>query len=205
MALSRKMLQAMDIQAEKIDEIINAHAETVNALKEERDSFKSEVDTLKAQVEGLQKVEKDLEKANEEIEKFKKADWEGKYNDVKGEYDTFKKDTETKATKAAKVEAYKKLLTNAGIPEKRIPTIMKVSDVDSVELDDEGEIKDAETLTESVKTEWADFIPTEETHGASVPRPPKNNGGDGTQGQPSRAAQLVAQYRNEHYGNPKED
>ena len=37
MALSRKFLAALDIPAEKIDEIIKAHSDTVEALKEERD------------------------------------------------------------------------------------------------------------------------------------------------------------------------
>ena len=41
MALTRKFLSALGIEADKIDEIINAHSETVDALKEERDNFKS--------------------------------------------------------------------------------------------------------------------------------------------------------------------
>ena len=35
MALTRKMLKAMGIEEEKIDEIIDAHTETVNALKDQ--------------------------------------------------------------------------------------------------------------------------------------------------------------------------
>ena len=35
MALTRKFLQAMSIDEEKIDEIISAHSETVTALKEQ--------------------------------------------------------------------------------------------------------------------------------------------------------------------------
>ena len=198
MALTRKMLAAMDIPAEKIDEIINAHTETVNAIKEERDA-------LKADAEKLSGVEKQLEKANEQLEKYKADDWETKYNTVKGEYDTYKKDTETKAVKTAKETAYKKLLTEAGISDKRIETIMKVSGatIEGLELDKDGKIKDADKLTESAKTEWADFIVTEGKKGADVPDPPANDGEGGKQ--PSRAAQLAAQYRNEHYGNPKED
>lgn len=205
MALTRKMLAAMDIPAEKIDEIINAHSETVNALKEERDNFKSDVERLKNVESDLEKANAEIEEKSQELEKIKSDDWESKYNTIKGEYDTFKKDTETKATKAAKETAYKKLLSDAGISEKRIASVLKVSgsDVDSIELDEDGNIKDSEKLMESVKTEWADFITTVEKQGANVATPPANNGGDANQ--PSRAAQMVAQYRNEHYGNPKED
>lgn len=206
MGLTRKMLSAMDIPADKIDEIISAHTETVDAIKEDRDRFKSESESLKA-------VEKQLDKANAELEEFRSGDWQAKYeklkgdhDKLKGEYDTFKSDTEAKAVKAAKESAYKQLLQEAGLSDKRIPTVMKVSagTVDGITLDEDGKIKDADKLIESVKTEWADFIPTTHEQGANTPNPPANDGDGGKQ--PSRAAQMVAQYRNEHYGNPmKED
>jgi hypothetical protein len=197
MALTRKSLAAMDIPAEKIEEIISAHVETVNAIKEERDA-------LKADVGRLPDVEKQLADANAALDKFKAGDWEKKYNDLKSEYTTFKTDTETKAIKAAKEKAYTQLLKDAGISDKRIGTILKVSDVDGVELDKDGKVKDADKLTEHVKEEWSDFIVTEGKQGTETPAPANNNGGDIKQ--TNRVAEMVAQYRNEHYGNPvKED
>lgn len=206
MALTRKMLSAMGIEADKIDEIISAHAETVDAIKEERDKFKGEA-------EDLAKVQKELEKANTELEEFRSGDWQAKYeklkgdhDKLKGEYDTFKTDTEAKAVKAKKESAFKQLLLDAGVSDKRIASVLKVSGatVDGLTLDDEGKIKDAETLTESVKKEWADFIPTTHEQGAKTPQPPANDGDGGKR--PSEAVEMVAQYRNEHYGNPiKED
>ena len=195
MALSRKFLAAMDIPSEKIEEIINAHTETVEALKEDRDKYKADADKLQA-------TEKELAKANDELEKFKSGDWENKYNTIKGEYDTFKKDTESKAAKSAKENAYKQLLIDAGISDKRISTILKVSDLESIKLDKDGKIEDAEKLTESVKTEWADFIQTKHEEGAGTATPPGNDGKGGEQ--PSRAAQLAAQYQKEHYGSKEE-
>ena len=195
MALTKKMLVAMDIPAEKIDEIMSNHLASIDALREERDGFK-------ADAEKLASVEKALEKANAELEKVKADDWEKKYTDIKAEYDSFKTDTETKAVKAAKESAYKQLLLDAGISDKRIASIMRVSDIDGVTLDKDGKIENAEKLAENVKSEWADFIVTEGKKGADVVDPPENTGGDIKQ--PSRAAQLAAQYRNEHYG-VKED
>lgn len=206
MALTRKMLSAMNIEADKIDEIISAHAETVDAIKEERDRFKGDA-------ENLAKVQKELEKANAELEEIKTGDWQSKYeklkgdhDKLKGEYDTFKSDTAAKAEKAKKETAYKQLLLDAGVSDKRIASVMKVSaaTVEGITLDDDGKIKDAETLTESVKKEWADFIPEIREQGAKTPQPPANDGDGGKR--PSEAAEMVAQYRNEHYGNPiKED
>lgn len=206
MALTRKSLQAMDIPAEKIDEIINAHTETVEAIKTERDDARKEIATLKEGMTDVETLKKNLEKANAELEKIKSADWEKKYSDLKTEYSTYKSDTEAKALRAKKESAYRKLLADAGVSQKRVDSVMKVSGtkIDAIDFDDDGNIKDADKEVASVKEEWADFIATTHEQGASVATPPANKGGDISK--PSRAAQLVAQYRNEHYGNPtKED
>ena len=196
MALSRKMLAAMDIPAEKIDEIISAHTETVSAIKEEKEALKADSDRLKT-------VEKELETAKSELEKFKSGDWEKKYTDLKTEYEGYKQDVTTKETKAAKTAAYKKLLKEAGVSEKRFDTILKVTDLANIELDAEGAIKDSEKLTDGIKSEWADFIVTEGKKGAETAQPPANNGGDTKQ--VSHAAQIAAQYYAEHYGSPKKE
>lgn len=197
MALTRSMLSAMDIPAEKIDEIIKEHQKVVNEVKIERDEAKAQLDSLKD-------MEKQLKTATEDLEKMKAGDWEKKYSDLKSEYNTYKTDVETKATKAAKESAYRKLLVKAGISEKRLDSIIKVSDIDGITLDKDGNIKDADKVEESVKKEWADFIPTKQEKGADISNPPSSTGGEDKK--PSRASQMVAQYRNEHYGNPiKED
>ena len=61
--------------------------------------------------------------------------------------------------------------------EKRLNAIIKVSDIDSLELDKDGKIKDADKHTENVKSEWADFIETTTTKGAKTANPPAGNGG----------------------------
>lgn len=194
MALSRKMLAAMDIPAEKIDEIISAHTETVSAIKEERDA-------LKADAAKVPDLEKQIADMNKELETFKSGDWENKYNTVNGEYTKYKADVEAKAVKSAKEAAYKQLLLDAGISDKRIASVLKVSDIDGVELDKDGKIKDADKITENVKSEWADFIVTKREEGAKPATPPAN-GGEGKT--PSKAAEMAAKYYAEHYGTKEE-
>lgn len=206
MALTRKMLTAMDIPAEKIDEIINAHTETVNALKDERDKAQKEYEELKEKAKDVEAVKKELDSANAELEKIKSGDWENKYKNVKSEYDTFKADTDAKETKSKKENAYKKLLEEAGVSNKRIDSVMKVSStaIDGIKFDKDGNVEGAEKIIENVKSEWADFITTTHEKGADVSNPPANNGNGNTT--KSKVAEMVAQYRNEHYGNPtKED
>lgn len=170
MALTRKMLAAMDIPSDKIDEIINAHTETVDAIKEERDKYKSDSSELAKTKNKLDEVKKELAAADS-------GNWEQKYNDLKTEYDDYKKDIDNKATRSAKEAAYKQLLKDAGVSEKRIATVLRVSDVDGLKLDKDGKVEDAASVKENIKKEWADFIVTKTETGASTPNPPANNGG----------------------------
>lgn len=200
MALTRKFLTALGIESEKVDEIISAHSDTVNALKEERDGYKEKAEEYKAEadkVEGLTKQIADLESKGESDE------WETKYNDLKTEYDAYKSDIATKETKQAKEKAYRQLLKDASISEKRFDAIMKVTSLDDLELDEEGKIKDADKLTENIKQEWSDFVVTQGQKGAETATPPANNPGQ-NQGE-SRAAILAKQYHDSVYGATKED
>ena len=165
MALTRKMLKAMGIEDEKIDQIIEAHSETVDALKEQRDQYK-------ADAEKLPEVQKQLDTANLQLESAGKDSWKVKYDALKEDFDQYKADQTAKETKTAKENAYRELLKAAGISEKRLASVLRVSDLDAVELDEEGKVKDADKLTESIKAEWADFIPTTTTTGASTATPP---------------------------------
>lgn len=97
------------------------------------------------------------------------------YKDLKKAFDDYKADQTAKETRAAKETAVVAVLKAAGIPEKRIPSVLRVYDVDSVELDENGAAKNADSLTESAKAEWADFIPTTTTQGAPTANPPATN------------------------------
>ena len=171
MGFTRKFLSAMGIEAEKVDEIINAHIEVVDGLKEERDNFKKDA-------ENLADVEKELTKAKEKLAKNGEGETVSKedYDKLKKEYDDYKADITAKNTRAEKENAFRELLKSAGVSEKRLNAIIKVSDIDGLELDKDGKIKDAEKHTETIKSEWADFIETTTTKGAKTANPPANNG-----------------------------
>ena len=167
MALTRRSLKAMGIEDDKIDEIIAAHAETVDALKEQRDSYK-------AQADELAEVQRKLDEANATIKANGSDAWKVKYDAIKEEYENYKSDISAKETTRAKQAAYREVLKAAGVSDKRIDSIIRVSDIDSVELDESGKIKEADKLTESIKNEWADFIVSTNTQGANTATPPTN-------------------------------
>lgn len=102
--------------------------------------------------------------------------WKTKYEAVKEDFSNFKAEQAKKDTRAAKETAYRALLKAAGVSEKRMESVLRVSDVDGVELNDKGEITDAKKRMESIKEEWADFIETTEVQGAETPNPTTNTG-----------------------------
>lgn len=160
MSISRKMLKGMNLTDEQIETIIEAHTETVDALKDERDKYK-------ADAEKLPRVEKELAEF-----KANGGDYEEKYNALKKEFESYKSEQSAIAEKAAKESAYKEMLKNAGISEKRIASIMRVTNLSDIKLDKDGKLKDYDKLVDGVKSEWSDFIETKTEKGADTKNPP---------------------------------
>jgi hypothetical protein len=171
--LTRKFLTALGIDEDKADQIIEQHTSVTDELKQERDSYKADAERLK-------EIETELNTTKATLKELKDAQgdnpFEKAYNDVKAEYENFKADVSAKETKAAKKNAYKDLLTELGIADKHIKSILKVTDVDSIELDKNGALKDRDALIKTVKDDYEAFIPTTGQQGANIKTPPANNG-----------------------------
>jgi len=169
MALTRKFLSAMGIEAEKIDEIITAHTESLESIKADRDRYKADAEKLP--------------KVQEELDKLKKdggdSQFEQKYKDEHQKFEDFKKEVAGKELRAKKEAAYREILKDAGVSEKGLAKVLKYTDWDSVELDEEDKIKDAKKHIKDVKEEWSELIVKEGAQGANTSHPPKN-GGSGT-------------------------
>lgn len=169
MALTRKMLKAMGIEDEKIDQIIEAHTETVDGLKADREKFKEDAEKLPA-------VQKELDNLKAAAEKDGKDPYKVKYEALKEEFDSYKNEVETKETNTKKEAAYRALLKEVGISDKRLDSVLKVSDLSGVKLDKDGKIEDASELKKSIKEEWSDFIVKTGEKGADPANPPSGGG-----------------------------
>lgn len=166
MSLTRKMLKAMGIEEEKIDQIIEAHSETVDSLKADRDNYKEDAEKLKA-------VQKELDDM-----KAKGDDgWKDKYEKLKGEHEQYKSDVLAKETHAAKEAAYRAILKDANLSEKGVEKAVKYAEWDKIELDADGKLKGANDHIKAVRDEWAEYVTTTTTTGAKTSTPPANNGG----------------------------
>ena len=165
-SLTRKFLASIGIEEDKIDLIVDKHNEVLTEIKDERDKYKE--DAAK-----LPDIEKELNTLKEQVAGV--DPYKDKFEALQKEYDTYKADVETKATAAKKETAFRHILKDIGIPDKRIDSVVKVSDISKIELTEDG-IKDEETLKESLKKEWSDFIATKTTEGVPSANPPSNTG-----------------------------
>ena len=166
MALTRKSLKAFGLTEEQVDSIIEMHTETVDGLKAEISKYKADAEKLP----GVQKELDNLKAAGD-------GGYKEKYEKEHKAFEDFKTEQSAKETRAAKEKAYRELLISAGVSEKRVDTVLKVSDLEKIELED-GKIKGADELAKNIKTEWADFIVSTQTKGAQTHTPPANSAGD---------------------------
>lgn len=166
MSLTRKMLKAMGIEEEKIDQIIEAHSETVDSLKADRDSYKEDAEKLK-----------DVQKELDDLKAKGDDGWKEKHDRLKAEFDQYKNDVQEKETKAAKEAAYRAILKDANLSEKGIEKAVKYAEWDKIELDTDGKLKGANDHIKAAREEWAEYVTTTTTTGAKTSTPPANNGG----------------------------
>lgn len=171
MALTRKFLVALDIDKEKIEEIIEAHSETVEALKAERDGYKADADALSG-------VKSELAEANKKIAEYEKAkDYKADYDSLKDEFDKFKAGVDKEKTDNLKSAAYKKLLKEVGISEKHIDAVARLQSLDELTLDKDGNIEKADEVKKARQEEFSEFMVKDGKEGAGTATPPGNIGG----------------------------
>jgi DNA repair exonuclease SbcCD ATPase subunit len=172
MALTRKMLKAMGVEDEKIDQIIEAHSETVDGLKDKL--RKAEEDA-----EDLKDVQKELDDLKKKTDGSK--DWEKKFNDERKAFEDFKKEIAGKETAAAKEKAVRAYFEGKGIKGDNLEIAIRGAkdEIAGLELDGE-KIKDAKSLDDLVAGTYKGLVVKTQTGGAGTGTPPGNNGGKKT-------------------------
>lgn len=177
MALTRKQLAAMGIEAEKIDEIITSHTETVNGLKDQISQLKDDLKSAKEDADKLPAVQKELDDLKEQNEKDAK-EREGKdYDALQKKFDDYKAEVTARDVKNAKEKALREILKDLNVSEKGVALVLKYQNLEGIELEEDGKIKNANDLRKSIKEDWGDYIVKSETKGANTATPPGGNGG----------------------------
>lgn len=170
MALSRSYLKALGLTKEQEDAVVEAHTETISGLKDE-------LKTEREKANRLGEVEKelnDLKTAN-----AGKPNYEELYNADHTALENLRSEITAKETRAAKETALKAYFEKNNIVGKNQAIAMRgiKSELDGIELDEKGNIKDTASLDELVKGDYAGLISTTKTEGAHTSTPPANTGG----------------------------
>lgn len=168
MALTRKSLKAMGLTDEQVDSIVEMHTETVDGLKDKLKTAEEKA----TQLDGVQK----------ELDALKAKggdDYKAKYEAEKKAFADYKADQTAKETKAAKESAVRAYFESKSITGGNLNIAMRGAkdEINGLELDDTGKIKDTSALDALVGGEYAALIVTTQTRGARTETPPTNTGG----------------------------
>ena len=159
-----------NIPAARISAIITAIKREVGQEFVERNRYNerlTEIENLKSEIAKAE-------------EKATTADQlQIKYDALKAEYKEYKSGIKQREEYDAKAAKFRDILKAAGIPDKYHKSIGEVSAniINKIEVDENGNVKDAETLTKNARDNWSDFIPVINVTG--TPQQPKlgNNTG----------------------------
>lgn len=144
---------------EKEQQIMDGHIAVTDGLKDKIEGLQAEADKaadLQKQLDGINGGE----------------DYKKKYEDEHKAFEDFKKQTATAENTAKAKAAYRKLLIEEGISEKRLDGILKLTDLSSVKLDKDGNLENADDLKKHIASEWGEFKTTVTQRGADVAKPP---------------------------------
>ena len=169
-SFKRSFLESMGLTEVQINAIMDEHVGVTDELKAQRDKYKADAEKLPEVLKQL-----DAFKGGE--------DYKAKYEKEHGDFEAYKQkiaqDAETEKVKAA----YRKLLTEEKISEKRLDAVIRLTDFTKMKLDKDGNLVDADKLRSDIKSEWSDYIQTETVKGAKVETPPYNGNGKMTKDQ----------------------
>lgn len=167
MSVTRKLLKGMGLTDEQAETIIEAHLDTVNGLKDEISRYKADAEKLP----GVQKELNDLKAKGDD-------GWKDKHDKLRKEYDDYKNEQTAKETRAAKEKAVRAYYESKNITGTSLDIAMKASgdEINGVELDDKGAIKDAAALDALVGGTLSGLVSTTVINGVRTPNPPANDG-----------------------------
>lgn len=167
MSLTRKMLKAMGIEEEKIDQIIEAHTETVDVIKEQREAYRADAEKLP----GVQR-ELDVLKNNSG------NDYKAKYEKEKKDFQDYKNGIAEKESAAAKEKAARAYFESKGIPADSMGLVIRgaKAEISGLELDGE-KIKDSTALDTLLSGDYKGLIGKTTTKGTDTKTPPNTSGG----------------------------
>lgn len=138
------------------------------------DSLKDDLAAVKAEAAKTSELQKKIEEL--EAEKKNGEDWKAKFEKEHSDFDEYKKTIEEEKAVGVKKDAYRAILKELKIADKLSDVIIAGTDFSGMKVGKDGKLENADKLTESIKTEWKDYIPVTTKSGADVETPPASTG-----------------------------
>lgn len=178
MAFKRNDLVGLGIEPDKIQILIDWHMETVNALQAKIDESKGNSDKLAKAEAELEQAKKDLKTANDKITAYEKDNYKGKYESEKAAREKLESDIANKETNAKKDNALKALLKDKKYSDEAAKLIVRKGGyTDKIELDENGGVKNADSILGDVQNDFPMFTPKISNQVVNPATPPANSGG----------------------------
>lgn len=159
--MKREELKALELTDEQINAVMKLHGAAITELHN-----------------GISVAQADSEKAKAELKKYQK----GGELYIDGEEHTrlknFEKDTISKENNAKKTAALTKLYKGANASDSAIKLLIKGHNLDEIELDDKGEVKNGAELLKTAQADYTDLFGADGNSG--VPHDTEGEGASST-------------------------
>lgn len=175
--------------------LIALHHSIVDEVKDQLDAAKADAEKYKTEADKLPGIQQELDalKSGE--------DYKAKYDKEHQDFENYKKQIADGEELSKKKAAFRQLLVDEHISEKRLDAVIRLTDFTGIKLDKDGKLQDVDGLKKTIGEEWGEYKVTTQKRGAQVATPPSGGNAGDNGGKPqSRAAELAAQYRESKYG-----
>ena len=150
MALTRKFLEALGLNENQVQAVVEEHAATTAAIKAD---WETKYNTAKAAADKLPGVQ-------QELDDLKKDDYKTKFETERTAFGQYKTQVEGEKARAAKAEAVKAYYTSKRITGGNLAIAMRGTDLESIVLDESGKIKDSKVLDDLVSGDFKTLVDT---------------------------------------------
>ena len=145
MSLTRAFLKSLELDDDKIESIISAHSDTVSGLQARYSELETRYNAAKETAEKLDAVQK-------ELDGLRAGDWQGRYEALLAE-------NAAREQRAAKETAARAYYREKNIRDSRnLDIAMRGTDLDGLQLTDDGKLADTAPLDELVAGVYAPLV-----------------------------------------------
>jgi len=164
MSLSRSFLKSLGLSDDQITAVVEAHGETVTALNQKYAELENLYSSAKESADRLPDVQK-------ELDELKKDDFKSLFEAEKSAHDALKDSVSRKEAHAAREKAARAFYETKNIQGANLNLAMRATDLDSLEVDEQGNLTDPSALEELVNGDFKSLVTTQHrtvTSGANL-------------------------------------